>query len=69
MSPETLVFGFSIPRSFAPEHVREQMMKAARYAQKRLGGELLGEDGQRLDESSERARVAFHLVDQHHKRG
>lgn len=40
-----LVFSFSIPRSPAPTAVADAMIRCALYAQKRLGGELLGESG------------------------
>jgi len=44
-----LVFGFSIPRSAAPQSVFSSMVKAAEYARQRLGGELLDRDGRALD--------------------
>ena len=40
-----LVFGYSIPRSADPVAVYEQMRKAVEYAQKRLGGTIVTEDG------------------------
>jgi cell division protein ZipA len=58
MNPEDLVFGFSIPRCAAPLHVFEQLMVAARYAQRRLGGSLLDAEGQAFDELAEREGIA-----------
>ena len=44
-----LVFGFSVPRSAAPQSVFSSMVKAAEYARQRLGGELLDRDGRAFD--------------------
>lgn len=52
-----LVFSFSIPRSADPLRVFDNMLKAAKYAQKRLGGTLEGPDGTRLDEQVIRNRL------------
>lgn len=49
---EDLVFGYSVPRSPAPEAVFRAMLQAARYAQHRLGGELLDGSGQPLDDAA-----------------
>ena len=40
-NPEDLYFGFEIARCYKPVEVFDQMLKAAQYAQKRLGGEIL----------------------------
>lgn len=47
-----LVFGFSIPRSPAPEQVFASMARAARYAQHRMGGELLDSEDAPLDDTA-----------------
>ena len=54
---EDLVFGFSVPRSVAPAHVYRQMLAAAKYAQERLGGVLLSDDGELLDEANALAEI------------
>ena len=54
---ESLVFGFSVPRSVAPAHVYRQMLAAAKYAQERLGGVLLSDDGELLDEAKAIAEI------------
>ncbi len=41
---EDLIFGYSIPRSGDPVAVFSRMVKAAKYAQKRLGGTITGQD-------------------------
>jgi cell division protein ZipA len=48
-----LVFSFSIPRSNAPQQVLENMYEAAKYCQQKLGGQLLGADGQPFKLSTE----------------
>ena len=53
-----LVFSFSIPRDLAPDATLTEMLKAARYAQKRLGGVLLNAEGRPFDEQAERAAIA-----------
>lgn len=53
-----LVFGYSIPRSAHPLAVFDQMMIAARYARKRLGGSLLDHQGRELDEVPMREEIA-----------
>jgi cell division protein ZipA len=45
-----LVFGYSIPGSAAPREILQSMTRAARYAQSRLGGFLLDENGLPFDE-------------------
>ncbi len=54
---DDLIFGFSIPRSAAPAEVFEEMERAARYAQKRLGGELVDEDGAPLEPAAIRREI------------
>ena len=49
---DDLVFGFAIPRCIDPVQVYDVMLKAARYAQKRLGGELLDINGDTLQEDA-----------------
>jgi cell division protein ZipA len=39
-----LVLSFSVPRSPAPAEVFDEMIKAAKYAQSRLGGAILGDE-------------------------
>jgi cell division protein ZipA len=39
-----LVFSFSTPRSPAPTEVFDEMIKAAQYAQSRLGGNFVGDE-------------------------
>jgi FtsZ-interacting cell division protein ZipA len=46
MNPSDLVFGFSVPRNADPERVFEVMVNAAKYCQKRLGGQLLNKNQQ-----------------------
>lgn len=48
---EDLVFGYSLPRSADPAAVFIEMVKAARYTQKRLGGDLLDTSGEALNEA------------------
>jgi len=48
-----LVFSFSIPRSAAPRQVLENMYQAAKYCQQKLGGQLVGADGQPFKLSTE----------------
>jgi cell division protein ZipA len=48
-----LIFSFSIPRSHAPQQVLKNMYQAARYCQQKLGGQLLGTDGQPFNLNSE----------------
>lgn len=57
MNPETLIFGFNIARCAAPEHVRRQMMKAIEYTQRRLGGSLVDERGEPLEQDVARESV------------
>ncbi|MEN6625342.1 MAG: cell division protein ZipA C-terminal FtsZ-binding domain-containing protein [Candidatus Sumerlaeia bacterium] len=52
-----LVFGLNIARTCTPAVVFDAMMKAARYAQKRLGGEIVDEHGRPADEAAIRARI------------
>jgi len=53
-----LVFGFSIPRSAAPQSVFSSMVKAAEYARQRLGGELFARDGRALDVSATQQEIS-----------
>ncbi|MEO3405904.1 cell division protein ZipA C-terminal FtsZ-binding domain-containing protein [Mucilaginibacter sp. CAU 1740] len=57
MNPTDLVFGYSIPRSADPEHVFDAMLNAAKYCQKRLGGKMLNQQGQPLNETNEKATI------------
>ena len=50
---DDLVFGYSIPRCADPLKVHGVMLEAARYAQSRLGGRLVGYHGQPLDADRE----------------
>ena len=52
-----LIFGFSIPRSISPEEVLEVMFKATEYAQSRLGGDILNENGLPFDIREEKIKV------------
>lgn len=52
-----LVFEFCLPRCPAPEAVFEAMLKAATYAQQRLGGTLLNEDREPYDEEAARREL------------
>ena len=56
-----LIFGFSIPRSIAPQEVLDVMLKATEYAQTRLGGELLDENGNEFDINKEKEKVRLIL--------
>lgn len=57
LTAEDLIFGYSIPRSADPLGVFEQMIKAAHYAQKRLGGELVDHQGRPFDEAPMREEI------------
>jgi len=57
MNPETLIFGFIIARCAAPEHVRQRMMTAIEYAQRRLGGSVVDEHGEPLRQDAALERV------------
>ncbi len=48
-----LVFSFSIPRSNAPQQVLENMYQAAKYCRQKLGGQLVGANGQPFELSAE----------------
>ena len=52
-----LAFGYSIPRSHRPEMIFDSMLKAIEYAQRRLGGEIQGTDGRRLDPQTIRTLI------------
>jgi cell division protein ZipA len=52
-----LIFGFSIPRSIAPEEVFTVMCNITDYAQKRLGGRLIGSDGKNFEKEKELLRI------------
>ncbi len=52
-----LVFVYSIPRSAEPAKVFDSMIKAIGYAQQRLGGEILDEDGMPLNEAAVRSEI------------
>ncbi|QCK16150.1 cell division protein ZipA C-terminal FtsZ-binding domain-containing protein [Mangrovivirga cuniculi] len=54
---EDLIFGFSIPRSISPEQILEVMYKATKYAQSRLGGEILNENGHQFNLEIEKTKV------------
>jgi len=54
---EDLIFGFSIPRSVAPKEVFNVMCEVTNYAQKRLGGQILDGNGNKLDKSAELERI------------
>lgn len=53
-----LVFGFSVPRSVAPLKVFEGMSKAVEYCQKRLGGEVVDEEGAKASLPTIKKRIA-----------
>lgn len=53
MNPENLVFSFSVPRSADAVNIFSVMTDAVRYAQKRLGGEILNSDGEVFNEQKE----------------
>lgn len=52
-----LIFGFSVPRSPDPLAVHDAMVNAARYAQSRLGGTLLGANNQPFNQEASRAEA------------
>lgn len=54
---ETLVFGYSIPRSAHPTDIFGKMHQAAAYAQKRLGGTLFNRRGDQFSISEEIAEI------------
>jgi len=58
MNPKNLLFGFTIPRNPDPEKVFEQMYKVVEYAQKRLGGHILGADGNALNYNQEQLKIS-----------
>lgn len=60
---EDLIFGFSIPRSISPEQVLEVMYKASKYAQSRLGGEVLNEHGHPFNLEIEKIKVKKVITD------
>jgi cell division protein ZipA len=51
-----LIFSFSIPRSTAPQQVLENMHQAAKYCQQKLGGQLVGADGEPFNLPAELAK-------------
>jgi cell division protein ZipA len=53
-----LIFGFSIPRSIAPAKIFDGMAKAVEYCQKRLGGTILNEDGNKANLPALKKRIA-----------
>jgi cell division protein ZipA len=57
MNPEDLIFSFSIPRSAAPLKVFDAMVRGAEYCQKRLGGEILDQDGEPADVAAIRSQI------------
>ena len=57
MNPENLIFGFSIPRSAYPINVYKIMLEAAQYCQNKLGGKLLNEHSQPLNEHLEQQEL------------
>lgn len=54
MNPRDLVFSFSIARSADPEHVFDVMNEAVKYAQKRLGGRIVDNQGKPFNEADEK---------------
>jgi cell division protein ZipA len=52
-----LVFGFPIARRYKPVHTFEQMLKAAEYAQKRLGGTIVDRYGHPIDKKKMREKI------------
>jgi cell division protein ZipA len=54
---EDLDFGFALARTHEPLAIFDAMMRAVRYVQRRLGGTILGADGDPLDEAATRARI------------
>jgi len=58
VATEDLVFGYSIPRSADPVVVLDSMLRAVKYAQQRLDGVIVDEEGQRLDEDELRRDVS-----------
>ena len=62
MNPRNIVFGFSIPQSLDPKGVYDVMLRAARYCQKRLGGQILDNSGQQLDIAEQQQEIV-ELVD------
>ena len=56
-SYDELDFSFSVPRTVAPHEVLRALYAAAKYAQERLGGALLDENGAPVDLASEAAAL------------
>jgi cell division protein ZipA len=54
---EDLVFSFSVPRSPAPAEVFDEMIKAAQYAQSRLGGTIVGDEDRPFVKDDARKRI------------
>jgi cell division protein ZipA len=52
-----LVFSFSVPRSPAPAEVFNEMIKAAQYAQLRLGGAILGDEDRPFVKDEAKKRI------------
>ena len=68
MNPSNLVFSFSIPRSANPKTVFDVMLNAVKYCQKRLGGEILNQNGRPFDEVKEKMELS-QLVSRMNERG
>lgn len=68
MNPKNLVFGFSIPRSADPKNIYDIMLNAAKYCQKKLGGQILDKNGQLLNEAEEKQNL-IDLLDQMKSKG
>ena len=61
MNPGNLVFGFNVPISVDPVNVYHIMLRAARYCQKRLGGQLYDKGANPLNELQEKQLLSDHL--------
>lgn len=57
MNPNDLVFGFSIPRNADPKNVYALMIEAVKYCQRRLGGQILDQNLQSFNETSEKKNI------------
>ncbi len=68
MNPKNLVFGFSIPRSADPKNIYCIMLNAAKYCQRKLGGQILDKNGQLLNEAEEKQNL-IDLLDQMKSKG
>lgn len=66
---KSLVFGFIVPLTYAPEETYANMVKAAKYYQERFGGRIVNADGETMKDADfakkqeEIAKIARELED------